>query len=477
MRPKTISTRYKRIPALEGGMQDTFDALIIGSGTAGQTTAYKLNEAGLRVGLIEQSDKPGGTCALRGCQAKKWFYEAAAVVAHARHLQDIGIVSPPTASWSQLCKAKNAFTAKVPDNTVKGLKKAGIAYIQGSARFQSPHSLVAGERKYTADHIVLATGAVPSPLPIKGIEHVLTSSAFLELDALPQRIVFIGGGFISFEFAHFAARLGDTGIQCTILEAGPRPLGPFDAEMVELLVGASLAEGMDIECDVVITAIEKTESGFRVITENHGNLDADMVVHGAGRAPDIQKLHLDAANVDASRHGIVVDQHMATSVPHIFAVGDCAATVQLARVADAEAATAANNIIARHKGDNMVAAIDYDAVPAVLFTYPQYAMVGKTEQTLLDEGVTFNKNFAKELSWPTYTRVGLRSAAFKIFADSNGYILGAHILSDNATGLINTFAMAMKNKIAAQELYEQSIMTPYPSRESDIIYMLRPMAK
>jgi glutathione reductase (NADPH) len=144
-------------------------------------------------------------------------------------------------------------------------------------------------------------------------------------------------------------------------------------------------------------------------------------------------------------------------------------------VADVEAQVAADSIAARHNGKDPKAAMDYTAVPAVLFTYPQYGMIGKTEQALKNEGLAYEKSAASRLSWPTYRRVGLRSAAYKVLIDPQGQVLGAHILSDNATGLVNTFALAMKNRISIRDLYTQSVMSPYPSRESDLIYMLKPL--
>jgi glutathione reductase (NADPH) len=313
-------------------------------------------------------------------------------------------------------------------------------------------------------------------LPIDGAGLMISSSEFLELDRLPQKIVFIGGGFISFEFAHFAARLGSEKINSTILEAGPRPLGPFDGEMVALLAEASAKAGIAIHNEVKITSIGQTGPSFTVKTEDGRRFDSDLVVHGAGRAPDIADLALERAGVQHSRRGIAVDGKMETTAPGIFAVGDCAATVQLARVADAEAQTAAANIADRHRGDNHESFMDYTAVPAVLFTYPQYGMVGATEDTLKDDGIAYDKSFGKELGWPTYRRIGMRSAAFKVLLGKmDRRILGAHILSDNATGLINTFTLAMHNRIPVKELHRQSVMTPYPSRESDIIYMLNPL--
>jgi len=457
-------------------MTSTYDALVIGSGTAGQTAAYELNRKGLSVGLVEHSRQPGGTCALSGCQAKKWFYEGAETVARSRHLIDIGITAPASGSWSQLKEAKNRFTAKVPANTVNGLKKAGIDFLPGHARFVDPNTVSVDGRRIATRFTILATGAGPMKLPIDGAQLMVSSSEFLELDRLPRKIVFVGGGFISFEFAHFAARLGPEEMRCTILEAGPRPLGPFDGEMVELLAKASAKAGIAIHNDVNITSIEQTGPSFSVKTEDGRRFDSDLVVHGAGREPEITDLALDRADVQSSRRGIAVDEKMETTRPGIFAVGDCAATVQLARVADAEAQTAVANIISRHKGSKPETFMDYTAVPAVLFTYPQYGMVGATEDRLQDDGIAYDKSAGQELGWPTYRRLGMKSAAFKLLVGkTDRRILGAHILSDNATGLINTFTLAMHNRIPVQQLHRQSVMTPYPSRESDILYMLDPL--
>jgi glutathione reductase (NADPH) len=456
-------------------MPKQYDALVIGSGTAGQSAAYELNRNGLTVAMVEHSQRPGGTCALSGCQAKKWFFEGVETVARSRHLSGIGITSTAAANWLELREAKNRFTSRVPDNTVNGLKQAGIDWIGGRARFTDRHAIAVDHQQLSARFIVLAVGAHPMRLPIDGAQHMVTSSDFLELDRLPRRILFIGGGFISFEFAHFAVRLGSADTRCTILEAGPRPLGPFDGEMVGLLAEASAPEGIDIHCEVTITAIEKVGGGYSVTTEGGRRFDAELVVHGAGRSADIEDLNLKAAGVESTDRGVAVNEKMVTTNAHVYAVGDCAASIQLARVADAEAQVAAAGIVSRHKGDRNDAAMDYTAVPSVLFTYPQYGMVGATEAALKEKGVAYRKSFAKNLTWPTYRRVGMTSAAYKLLAGEDGQLLGAHVLSDNATGLIAICSLAMRNRIAVDDFYRQSVMTPYPSRESDIIYMLKPL--
>jgi len=451
-----------------------FDAVVIGSGTAGQTAAYALKTGGLSVAVVEKSDRPGGTCALAGCQAKKWFYEGMAVVAKSQHLHGKGILSTPETAWMDFLREKNRFTAAVPDGTLDGFKKAGIDVIFGSGQFQDNKTLVVDGRTIEASCFVIASGSKPLPLPIQGIEHTITSDQFLDLSSLPNRFVFIGGGFISFEFAHFVARLGNRSEkQTAILEAAPRPLGPFDSEMVSLLMAASEAEGIAVHTGVRITAVEPTAEGISVRTEDGNEYAGDIVVNGAGRRADIEKLNLAQAGIDHSHRGIGVNAHMQTTQPHIYAIGDCAATIQLARVADFEAMVAAKTILGA-SGGRLRPSVDYSAVPSVLFTYPQYGMVGSTEDTLQEKGIPFSKSFGKHLTWPTYRRIGMQHAAYKILVGDDRQIIGAHILSDNAAGIINTIRLAMLNRIPVETLYRQSVMSPYPSRESDLLYMLKP---
>jgi glutathione reductase (NADPH) len=183
---------------------------------------------------------------------------------------------------------------------------------------------------------------------------------------------------------------------------------------------------------------------------------------------------LNTTGIEYSKHGIIVDETLRTFNRRIFAIGDCVETIQLARVADKEAHVAAENILAE-LDLGQKSTMDYGVVPAILFTYPQLGMVGQTEGSLKQEGQNYHKSFAKNLSWPTYKRLGLKHAAYKILTDANNLILGAHILSAQASGVINTFKQAMLNKTTVDELYQQTIVSPYPTRESDLSYMLKPL--
>lgn len=453
---------------------ETFDVIVIGTGTAGQTAAHDLAAEGYRVAIAENSQTPGGVCALRGCQAKKWYYETMETVARSHHLLGKGITEPPRFSWEQIQKEKTRFTSKIPDGTIAGLKGSDITYLHGQAKFVDARTLHIGPSDYETRYVIIAAGAIPGKLPIEGAGHLITSDDFLDLTVLPRRIAFIGGGFISFEFAHFAARLGSRSGDIHILETADRPLGPFDKDMVTHLVYASEADGIAVHTGVTVSGVSKKEGSYTVDFESGPSLEVDLVVNSAGRIPHIDPLCLDAAGIAASKKGIDVDTSMRTSIPTIFAIGDCAKTVMLARVADMEAHVAARGVIALENGTDLPV-MDYTVVPAVLFTYPQLGMVGKTEDTLREENTRYWKSYDTGLSWPTYQRVGMKHAAYKILVGENGHILGAHFLGDHTTGLVNTFKQAMIDKTSVKKLWQDHIMAPYPSRESDILYMLDPL--
>lgn len=446
-------------------MTTHFDVLVIGSGTAGQTLAHPIRKAGKTVAVADR--RPfGGTCAIRGCQAKKYLVTAAEMVDLTRHMTGNGIGTPATIDWPELIRFKKEFTDEVPDNTENGLWEAGIETLHGTVQFTGENSVLVGDVPITADVIVIATGATPMPLPIQGAEHLLTSEEFLEMPKIPHRLVFVGGGYISMEFAHVAARAGAS---VTVLEMADRILGGFDPDLVDTLASASKAEGIQLETGVKVSAVRLEDGGFRVETEDGRHFSADRVIHGAGRVPEIADLDPGKGNVEYSGRGVAVNAFMqSVSNPRVYAIGDAAdAPPQLATVADMEAEAAADNILNGNRTE-----ADHDHVPSVVFTLPSLASVGMGEKEAGEKGLSVKVNKGNPANWPSSWRIGQEFAGFKvILEEETRRILGAHLLCHEAGDMINLFAVAIKQGLTADDL--KAVLWAYPTYTSDIKYMIR----
>lgn len=448
-------------------MQHSFDVLVIGTGTAGYTLALALSKAGRRVAVVDQLPY-GGTCAMRGCQPKKYLVEAAEVAQLSHQMSEIGIHPEAKIDWPALMRSKSAFTEAVPERTERSFEKAGIHLFHGSARFGSPDEVVIGdEEKVRAEHFVIATGSRPAPLNFPGAELVSTSDDFLSLSALPRRILFIGGGYISLELAHVARAAGAA---VTILHRGERILKRFDAELTGRLAEAAHARGIVIVTGINACSFERYRGalmtyGAAGCTES---FVSDMIVNGGGRIADLDSLDLEAGGVERVLRGVAVNQYLqSTSNPRVYAIGDaCDSPYQLATVADMQAEVAAFNILHGNR-----VAPDYAAVPTVVFSHPPLASVGVTEEQALKSGARFRVNRGSMANWPSSRRIGQQHAYFKVLLEADtGKVLGAHLLGHGAEEAINIFAMAMKFGLTNRDL--KRVLWAYPTRISDLKYMI-----
>jgi len=448
-------------------MTREFDVLVIGTGTSGYTLALACREAERSVAVAD--NRPyGGTCAMRGCQPKKYLVAAAEVVELAHQMSMIGIHPVAGIDWAALMRSKTAFTSAVPGRTEHDFQKAGIEMFHGTCQFVSPAEvMVNDDTLMSAKNVVVAAGARPAPLGFEGEHLVMTSDDFLELASMPPRVVFIGGGYISMEFAHVARAAG---AEVTVLHRGDRVLKNFEPEVVDQLADAARDFGIRIVTNFQVCGAQRRYGSIAI----HGNKDcadvyqADLAIHGAGRVGNLEELNLRAGGIAHSSRGVIVNEFLqSVSNPRVYAIGDASATpLQLATTADMDAGVAAENIL---RGNHQKA--DYELVPSAVFTLPPLAGVGMTESQASESGIRFHINRGTMTGWASSRRIGQKHGFYKVLVeDGTGRILGAHLFGHNAAEAINIFALAMKFGLTTRDL--KKVLWAYPTHVSDVKYML-----
>ena len=444
-------------------MDRSYDLVVIGTGVASKA-ASRCRAAGWTVAVVD-SRPFGGTCALRGCVPKKILVAAAEAVHAARSLADKGVSAGDVViDWPERMRVKRGVTDPTPRSTEQGYASAGIEAFHGRARFVGPTTVAVGDDRLSGRRVLIAAGAVPQPLTFPGAEHVTTSDRFLDLDVLPPRIVFIGGGFISFEFAHVAARAG---ARATIVHRGPRPLEPFDPDLVDQLVHRSRELGIGVELGADVEAVERTAGGL-VVHADQRRFEADLVVHGAGRVPEIDDLDLPAASVRAERRGVVVNEYLqSVSNPAVYAAGDAAASgPPLTPVADHQADVVGTNLL---EGNRRT--VDYTGLASAVFTVPPLASAGLTEKAAREGGRRFRVHREDTSRWLSSQRAGETASGSKVLVEEDtGRILGAHLFGPHADEVINVFALAIRLGARADDL--KQILYAYPTVGADIPYMV-----
>jgi glutathione reductase (NADPH) len=449
-------------------MARKFDVVVIGTGEAASQVVWQCRSAGWQVAVID-SRPFGGTCELRGCDPKKVLVGAAEAVDWVRRMKRKGIRAEQLCiDWQELMRFKHSFTEPVPKNREEEFAKAGIATFHGRARFIGP-SVQVNDEVLEGRYVVIAAGQKPADLKIAGTEHLTTSEQFLELDGLPKRILFIGGGYIAFEFAHVAARAG---AHVTIAHRGPRPLSPFDPDLVDQLVKSSRELGVDVQLGTEVIGVEKGSGQLAVRASASGQqhtFEADMAVHAAGRTPEIDDMNLDAAGVAWDGQGVKVNEFLqSVSNPVVYAAGDAAASgaPRLTPAARYEGIIVAANLL---KGNSRKP--HYLGIPTVVFAIPPLAAVGLSESEAHKQALKFKVKKEMTSDWYSSRRVAEKYSGFKVLVEEGtDRILGAHLLGIEAEEVINLFGVAMRAGMRATDL--KHMLYAYPTRGSDVSYML-----
>ena len=448
-------------------MDRQYDLVVVGTGVT-SAVASRCREAGWSVAVVD-SRPFGGTCALRGCVPKKILVSAALAVQGARDLADKGVPAAAlTIDWPSLMRFKRSLVDPTTQRTEHAWAEMGIEQFHGRARFVGPTTLAVDNDRLTGRRVLIAAGAVPAPLPVPGAEHLTTSEAFLNLDRLPPRVVFVGGGYIAFEFAHVAARAG---AEVTILHRGARPLEAFDPDLVDLLVRRTREVGIRVELGTEVRGLETRPDRVVVLGVRDGQerrFETDLAVHAAGRVPDIDDLGLDVAGVKREKRGVEVNEYLqSVSNPAVYAGGDAAANgPALTPKADHDAAVLTTNLLEGNKR-----AVRYDGFGSAVFSVPPLASAGLTEAAAQTSGRRFQTRWQDTSTWFNTQRVGETTAAFKVLVEEGtDRVLGAHLLGPHADETINLFAAAIRLGIPAGEL--KQVLFAYPTFGSDVRYMV-----
>jgi glutathione reductase (NADPH) len=446
------------------------DLVVIGVGMAGNVAARKCASAGWSVAVVDELPY-GGTCALRGCDPKKILRRGAEIIDAARLMRGKGIDENDLAiNWAELMAHKRTFTDNMPGRIQGGLEHTGVETLHGAVHFVNENTVELDDgTKLQAKKFLIATGAKPRPVTEPGNEYLIDSTDFLDLHSLPKHILFVGGGFISFEFAHIARRAGS---EIVIIDRGARQLEQFDPDLVEKLSARSEKIGIRIFGETELISIKKADSGFVVSARQGGenqNWTADLIVHGAGRVPAIGDLDLDAAGVAYDKKGVTVSKYLqSTTNPNVYAAGDAAATpgAPLTPVAVFEGKVAASNMLKGNK-----ATPDYRGVPSVVFTIPELVRVGMLESEAKDAGLDFRVAYSDTSNWYSNFRIGETCAATKILIDNEtDEIIGAHMIGPEYAELVNFFGLAIRLGLKSRDL--KQMISAYPSVGSDLGGML-----
>ncbi|MEX1203766.1 MAG: dihydrolipoyl dehydrogenase, partial [Dongiaceae bacterium] len=438
---------------------DRYDLVVIGGGPGGYVAAIRAAQLGLTVACVEKRGALGGTCLNVGCIPSKALLQSSEKYAEARHalaahgvrLGEVGLDLP----------AMLARKDKVVEELTKGIeflfKKNKVAYVKGTARLAGPEAVAValdggGERTLGAGHVLIATGSESTPLPGVAIDErrIVSSTGALALDAVPARLAVIGGGYIGLELGSVWGRLG---AQVTVVEFLDRIVPGMDGELGKQLQRILTRQGFAFRLGTKVTAAKTSGSEVTLTIEpSKGGpaetLAADVVLVAVGRRPYTNGLGLDTAGVALDDKGrIETDAHWQTTAPGIYAIGDVIAGPMLAHKAEEEGVAVAE-ILAGQAGH-----VNYETVPGIVYTWPEAAAVGKTEEDLKAAGVAY-KSGKFPFAANSRARCNADADGFvKILADAKtDRVLGVHILGPDAGTLIHECVMAMEFGGSAEDV-------------------------
>lgn len=430
----------------------TTDLIIIGAGPGGYHTAGYAAKHGLQVVIIEKGEL-GGTCLNVGCIPTKSFAHDADL-----YRNPLVTVGKDGIDFKPILERKNKVVAQLVAGIGTLLSQSGITLVKGEAHFVDAHTVAVGDEQYTAKNIIIATGSQSKILPFMHDNpnigsNVMTSTELLNIDFVPSRLCIIGAGVIGMEFASAFATFGS---DVTVVEFLKECLPPVDGDIAKRMRKALEKRGIKFYMQSGVQDI-RTVKGAEgkdtalVTFERKGEkveLEADVVLVATGRGAYMDNLNVEAAGIAFDRKGITVDDNMLTNVPGVYAIGDVNGRIQLAHAAEAQGLRAVNHILGKQDG------IRLDVVPSAIFTYPEAASVGPTEEQLKKAGIAYTVRKSFYRSNGKAVAMDETEGLLKLFVADDGKLLGCHAYGAHSADIVQEVSALICRNTTVEELHD-----------------------
>lgn len=439
-----------------------YDLLVVGAGSGGIAAAKQAAKYNAKVAIVE-SQNLGGVCVNQGCISKKLMVYAADFADLADDAADYGWqIRVEEFDWQRFKSVRDQEVERLRQVQEKGLDQAGVDILRSHAAFINPHTLEIGDRKVTADKILLAVGGKPLKPELPGIEHTITSREIFNLSAIPQRLAIIGSGYIGVEFASIFCSLG---VEVILMDKDDSILKGFDDDLRNHVRSGLVKRGIQSFGNTTAERIEKTAEGVQLTLagDHTDSITADVVLCAVGRVPNLEGLNLENAGVEVEGKAIAVDEYSRTSQPHIFAVGDCTNRLPLTPVARAEGRAFADTAFGNRSHQ-----LDYTHVPSAVFARPEAATVGLSEaQAQQQHGAEHIRCYRAEFYslYRSVNRCSDKSLIKLVIHQASKQVLGVHLVCEHAAEIIQGIAAVVKKGITKQELDDMIGVHPTSAEE------------